>query len=109
MFRARYRSLIAILCTLCLLGAQQAAYAHYIGHVGCAIGTPAAPDGNGDASQHACETCAAFAGLTAAPPACVAPLAAMHVTAAPLPDLASAYAPAPPAPPYTARAPPAIL
>jgi hypothetical protein len=93
-----------------MLGAQQAAYAHYIGHIGCAAGTAPAPEGgDGDAPPHACTTCAAFAGLIAAPPAFVAPIAVAPVAAISFPDIPRATLPARPALAYTARAPPAVL
>ncbi|MCX7166065.1 MAG: hypothetical protein NTV11_07300 [Rhodocyclales bacterium] len=104
--------LIVIICALFLLGAQQAAYAHWIGHIGSAASTTSAPDGDGDygdAPSHACMSCAAFAALNATPPSSVSPIAVAHATAIPFPDIPTAYIPAHSALPYTARAPPAVL
>jgi len=109
---ARLRPLLALLCTLCLLGAQQAAYAHWIGHVGIAIGATAPDNGTGndsDARGNACNSCTAFAALAAAPPAFVAPLAVAQAVAIPATETCSVYVPARPAPPYASRAPPAVL
>ena len=93
-----------------MLGVQQAAYAHYIGHIGSGAQAASAPaDDNGDAPLHACATCAVFAGLAAAPPAFVPPIAVTHAAAIPRPDIPTAYIPARSALPYTARAPPAVL
>ena len=107
---ARYRLLLAILGAVSMLGAQHAAYVHYIGHIGSAAEAASVPAGdNGDAPLHACASCAVFAGLAAAPPAVVQPLAVARATATLLPDIPTAYIAAPSALPYTARAPPAIL
>ena len=94
-----------------MLGAQQAASAHYIGHV-ASTGTaalPAAAGENGDEQVPGCMGCAAFAGLTAAPPVVVSPLALAEAAATALAAIPSAYRPAPSALPYAARAPPALL
>jgi hypothetical protein len=104
----RLRLIVAILFALSLLAAQQAAYAHVLGHIGCATETTAASDG-GKAPQDPCMACTAFAGLSAAPPAFIAPLDLVHETPIPSPDIPSAYSPAPSAPPYASRAPPALL
>jgi hypothetical protein len=91
-----------------MLGAQQAASDHDIGHIGSAMAAAAAGD-NGGEPVTGCTSCAAFAGLTAAPPAFVAPLALAAAIATPWAVLPSAYLPASSPLPYTARAPPAIL
>ena len=110
MRRSLYRLLLAILSAVCMLGAQQAAYAHCVGHIGSAAQAATAPAAdNGDAPLHACTTCAVFAGLTAAPPAFVPPVAVAHAAAIPLPHTPTADIPARSALPYTARAPPAVL
>jgi hypothetical protein len=107
---ARHRLLLAILCAVCMLGAQQAAYAHHVGHIGSTTqAAPAPADDNGDAQFHACASCAVFAGLAAAPPAYVSLIAAAHGVATLLPDIPTAYIAARSALPYTARAPPAVL
>ncbi|MCK9381001.1 MAG: DUF2946 family protein [Sulfuritalea sp.] len=93
-----------------MLWAQQAAYAHYIGHIGSAAQAASVPaNDNGDTSLHACTTCALFAGLAAAPPAFVPPIAITRAAALPPADIPTAYIPARSALPYTARAPPALL
>jgi hypothetical protein len=110
MRHSTYRLLLAILCTVCMLWAQQAAYAHYVGHIGSTVQAASAPaDDNDEAPLHVCATCAVFAGLTAAPPAFVSPIAVAHTTAIPFPETPTAYIPARSALSYTARAPPAIL
>lgn len=106
--------LIAFICVLFLLGAQQAACAHWIGHVGAAVGMASAPaSGNnrdaGDATFHVCTTCAAFATLDAAPPAFVPPIVVTLAVAISVPDIPTAHVPARTASPYTARAPPVVL
>lgn len=64
------RSLIACLATLCLLGAQQAAFAHWTAHLGApAQATLASPDAGHAAVASLtrfCAGCAAFAGVDAA-------------------------------------------
>lgn len=106
--------LIAIICALLLLGAQQAAYVHWISHIGAAASATSAPDrGNNsddhNALSHACMTCAAFAALNAAPPTFIAPMALVHAAARFVPDIPHAHLPALSASPYSARAPPALL
>ncbi len=109
----RQSPLIAILCTLFLLGAQQVAYAHWISHVGVSITAATAVHSevsdDGNAASFVCTTCAAFAALTAAPPKFIAQIAVGHTAAIAIPDISSADVPACSASPYTARAPPAVL
>lgn len=66
------RSLIAVLAALCLLGAQQAAFAHWAAHLGApAQVTLASPDEDHAAAASLtqfCAGCAAFAGVDAALP-----------------------------------------
>lgn len=111
---SRLHPLIALLCALLLLGAQQVAYAHFIGHLGSQVETAAQEGGDADhgaasSLSHVCTTCAAFAALDAAPPVVVAATPPSAATAVSLPALPSAATPAHPAPPYAARAPPAAL
>jgi len=47
MRRLRHHPLIVLLCALCLLGAQQAANAHFIGHAGTAAETSACHQSDG--------------------------------------------------------------
>jgi hypothetical protein len=109
----RWRKLFVVLCALCLLGAQQAAYAHWIVHIGTAVSVAPAADGgdddDDDAPPHVCTTCAAFAALNAAPPVVAPALAMGSVEAALFSEPVPAYTPASSAPPYIARAPPAVL
>lgn len=104
--------LIAVLTALLLLGSQQAALAHMIGHVGAATQAAAQPDDDSHGAaltlSHVCTTCIAFAALDAAPPlAPPAPLAVGHAV--------DGTAPVPPQPvaltattPYRSRAPPSL-
>ena len=107
----RSSRLIALLCVLFLLGAQQLAYAHGIGHLSnpASAATTSKTGGDGDAPSHLCMTCAACAALSAAPPPFVAPCDAVHVAAILVPEVASAYLPGHFASIYSARAPPAPL
>ena len=107
--RARSSPLIAILYALFLLGAQQAAFAHWISHIGSAAGAAAQygdQDNHGDAPGHSCNVCVAYAALAAAPPSFVAPSAVSQTTAEPVPESTYRHVPARPAPPYASRAPP---
>jgi hypothetical protein len=70
--------LLALLLSMLLVGSQQAALAHMLGHVlapaAVQSGADVAADGDGDhgaalALSHACTTCIAFAGADLAPPA----------------------------------------
>src|SRR5664280_2421439 len=72
----RTSPLIAIICALLLLGAQQFAFAHWIGHIGAdtsAVSVHGSDNSDGP-SHRSCETCDALAALTAAPPTYVAPI-----------------------------------
>jgi hypothetical protein len=108
----RSHPLIALLCALCLLGAQQAANAHFIGHLGTAAKTAAFHKAGGDelpALDSICTTCAAFAALSSAPPSHVDVLAAVRTSLAQPAVAAPVFIPARAAPPYASRAPPAVL
>lgn len=114
MRRSRLHPLIALLCALLLLGAQQAAYAHFIGHIGNQAETAMQEGGDADhgaasSLSHVCTTCASFAALDAAPPVVAAAIPATTATVAVTPAPASPAIPARPALPYAARAPPAVL
>lgn len=108
----RRHPLIALLCVLCLLGAQQAANAHFIGHLGTAAEASAFHKGGADdasALDSVCATCAAFAALSSSPPSYAAPFVALRV-GSPRPASSHPFlTPAPAAPPYASRAPPAVL
>jgi hypothetical protein len=91
----RLRSLIAVLLSLVLLGAQQMAFAHMIGHLSGAVGAAATATtatmgddaGHGDALglSHACTTCVGVSALNgAAPLGTPAPLALDNAIAAPV-------------------------
>lgn len=105
--------LIVLLCALCLLGAQQAAYAHFLSHLGIAVETAARAGGDAEHGaaatlSHVCTTCAAFSAGGAPPPAPPALAVARAVEAtlvAPSVGRVAAVA----APPCGARAPPAVL
>jgi hypothetical protein len=112
----RLRPLVAVLLSLLLLGAQQAAFAHMISHLG--HGNPAAvtvadrgDDGHDEALSlsHVCTTCVSVSVLSAAAPAGVPPpLTFDGATVAPAPLTGAVFdAPAPLS--YLARAPPAFL
>jgi len=106
----RTSALIAIVCALLVLGAQQFAFAHWIGHSGAvtsAVSTHGSDNGNEPA--HSCETCVALAALTAAPPAFVALIGVVPAAAIPFSDIPLPEVPARSALPYGARAPPAVL
>jgi hypothetical protein len=106
------RRLIAVLALLCLLGAQQAAFAHWAAHLGAPVEVGLeSTDGEHAAAAvlgQSCTGCAAFAGLDAALPGSP-------------PSFATAQAIAEPALPapqeksvsairrYDSRAPPAFL
>ena len=63
----------ALLLALLLLGSQQAAFAHLIGHLGASSGSVAKQEdsGHGEALtlSHVCTTCIAFAALASGGPA----------------------------------------
>ena len=70
----RLRPVLAILLTLLLLGAQQAALAHLAGHAAAAGTIQPAGDGDGDHGAgltQLCTTCLAFAALDGAAAAAV--------------------------------------
>jgi hypothetical protein len=93
-----------------MLVAQQAAYAHFVSHIGSGAQAASVPaNDNGDALLHSCSTCSLSAGLAAAPPAFVPPVAVMNAAAVPPANTPTAHIPARPALSYTARAPPAVL
>lgn len=108
------RQVILTLCALLLLGAQQAAYTHLIGHLGFAGPAVVLPaDAGGDAValglSHLCTGCLAISALAAGAPL---PLSLPAVVAAVTgraagPELLHLAVGA--APPYAARAPPRSL
>ncbi len=107
----RTSPLIAIVCAFLLLAAQQFAFAHWIGHIGVttsAVSVQGGADGDGH-SDRSCETCAALAALTAAPPAFVAPIDIVPAAAISFTEILLPEVPARSALPYGARAPPAVL
>ena len=111
----RLRPFIALLLSLLLLGAQQVAFAHMIGHigsVGAAVTTVDGGDeGHGEALtlSHVCTTCVSASGLAAAAPFGASPRLTFDGTFV-APALATIHAVAVAAPHrYLARAPPAVL
>lgn len=111
----RLRPLIAVLLSLLLLGAQQVAFAHMIGHIGstgAAVTTVGGDDeGHGEALtlSHVCTTCVSASGLASAAPFGVPPgLTFDGAVAAPIAVTGLAVAVGVPLR-YLARAPPAIL
>ncbi len=112
--KPRPRQLILLLCALFLLGAQQAAFAHLIGHFGFAaesVTQPGNEDGPGSlpSLSHVCTTCLAFTALAAAAP----PLAQFPAVPSALAETPVRTeflrVPAPGVLPYAARAPPSPL
>lgn len=108
--------LLALLLSLLLLGSQQAALAHMLGHAVAPAAQTATEVAQGQDAEHGaalvlshvCTTCIAFAAADLAPPAPVLPLAfatdnaATHAVAvAPAPTLALLAA-------FRSRAPPPL-
>jgi len=108
------RQLILTLCALFLIGAQQAALSHLIGHLGVTATASAQPaDAAGDAIalslSHLCTGCLAISALAAAAPLSVL-LPALAAADSGLSDgLKLSGLPISTAPPYAARAPPHSL
>lgn len=111
--RRRLSPFIALLCALVLLGAQQAAYAHWIGHLGAASTTAAAlqgGNGDGDGLPHDCTTCTGlFASFGAAPPAALPITVDTGDASQSQPGHRPHQLPTHAASPYPARAPPLVL
>lgn len=111
----RRHPLIVLLCVVFLLGAQHAAYAHFLSHLGIAAETEAKDGGDSEHGaattlSHVCTTCAAFSALGGAAPAADAPaiwLVGPAGSALPLPAVAPFITRA--GPPAGARAPPSVL
>lgn len=108
----RLRPLVAILLSLLLIGAQQAAFAHMIGHLGVSTEMVATEDdGHGEALSlsHVCTTCVSLSALDAGAPFGVPPRLtfdgafAVPTSAAATDVVASARGA------YLARAPPPAL
>jgi hypothetical protein len=110
MRRLRHHPLIALFCVLCLLGAQQAAHAHFVGHLGAAAETTAVHSGSDEAPglEYVCTTCAAFSALSSAPPSQAAAPAASPAANQVHAAVVSRFVPAPAPPPYASRAPPVV-
>lgn len=114
----RLRPLVAVLLSLLLLGAQQVAFAHMIGHIG--PGAPGASattmagdgdEGHGEALtlSDVCVTCVGAAGLAATAPFGTLPApAADRAFEAPVAAMSAAFAAAAPLR-YLARAPPPVF
>ena len=111
----RLRSVLAVLFSLLLLGAQQAAFAHLIGHIGPVERATSdnwqGDDGHGQALALAdlCPACVSAAGLAAGAAPGVPPRLTFD-RAHEVPGTARCHAkPLPAAQPYLARAPPTAL
>lgn len=111
----RLRPLVALLLSLLLLGAQQVAFAHMIGHIGPtnAVITTAhqGDEGHGEALtlSHVCTTCVSASGLASAVPLAVPPrLTFDGAFLAPMASSTSVIAAVVPRH-YLARAPPTVL
>lgn len=110
----RPRPLLALLLSLLLLGAQQAAFAHLIGHLEAEMTAVEHRHdhrhGDHDGLSHVCTTCVGLAVLVggALPSAPAALLGTAPAAALPLTPLLPAVAAAP-FPHYLARAPPSLL
>jgi len=108
------RQLILTLCALFLIGAQQAAFSHLIGHLGLTATASAQPaEAAGDAValslSHLCTSCLAISALAAGAPLPASMPAAPSAISG-LPDgRVHAGLPVPTVPPYAARAPPYSL
>lgn len=107
----RLRPFVAILLTLLLLGAQQAAVAHLVGHASATVATQAGADPDpehGAGLAQLCTTCLAFAALDGAAAGAVHLLDLAQAQA----DPPGAHAALPPREPswraHRARAPPAV-
>jgi UPF0716 family protein affecting phage T7 exclusion len=106
------RRLIACLVAFLLVFAQQAAFAHLIGHAGATAQSQVQPDQDTghDAAltlSHQCTTCLAFVALASPAPVATSPLLPVTVTtAAKTMQLRQAAPPRPAALAYLSRAPP---
>jgi hypothetical protein len=111
----RLRPLVAVLLSLLLLGAQQVAFAHMIGHIGSVGATVTTVDGDDEGHgealtlSHVCTTCVSASGLASAAPFGVPPgLTFDGAVEAPIAVTGLSVAVAVPLR-YLARAPPAVL
>lgn len=114
MRRLRHHPLIALLCALFLLGAQQAAYAHFLSHLGIAAETVVQDGGDNEHGaattlSHVCTTCAAFSALAGAAPMGDMPAIGLAAAAGAPTEAFSAPFVARAGPPAGARAPPSVL
>lgn len=110
--KAALRKLILLFAALSLLGAQQAAFAHWAAHLGApaqvVLESPEGANARALSLTQFCSSCAAFAGIDAAvPPAGLPPSLRL------LPELVAAAAPHPAVllttRHFDSRAPPAVL
>jgi hypothetical protein len=111
----RVRLPLAVLLSLLLLGAQQAAFAHMIGHIGPAVGivTTVHEDDTGHNEaltlSHVCTTCVSAAALVAAAPFGVSPRLTFFGAVDVPPVVVRGDASVVSTQSYLARAPPAAL
>jgi len=108
------RQVILTLCALFLLGAQQVAFSHLIGHLGLTATAAAQPaDAAGDAValslSHLCTSCLAISALAAGAPLPVSLPAIAAAVAGLFGNLERPGLPVSTASPYAARAPPYSL
>ncbi len=109
----RYAVTLVLLCTLFLLGAQQAAFVHLLSHLGARAESVGEQQDGGSRGKlpdlsHVCTTCAAFATLDAAPLPSGLTLAVRQLPSAPQRHAALGTT-AHFSSQYRARAPPALL
>lgn len=111
----RVRRFLPVLLSLLLLGAQQVALAHMIGHIGPASGSITTLHeedvGHGEALtlSHVCTTCVSAAGFAAAAPLGVSPQLTFDAAVEAPSLVARSEVSAAATLPYLARAPPAVL
>lgn len=108
----RLRPLVAVVLSLLLLGAQQAAFAHMIGHFGAsAVMVATDDDGHGEALglSHVCTTCVSLSALDAGAPLGVPPRLTLDGAFAPPLQAPAVAFEASAGAAYLARAPPAVL
>jgi len=108
------RQIILTLCALFLIGAQQAAYAHLIGHLGLAGTAVAQPaDAAGHAAalslSHLCSSCLAISALAAGAPLSASFQAVVSANTGLSAGPEFRHLRFPTTPPYAARAPPHFL
>lgn len=109
----RLRSFIAVLLSLVLVGAQQMAFAHMIGHLGASTVSVATggDEGHGEALSlsHVCTTCVGASALMVGAPCGVPPPLTFEGCAVGPTSAWAVLLDSSAATPYLARAPPLVL